>query len=176
MTEEQGSAIDGSLGSRDGKGIVVMKSRYATDPADLWSAITEPERLTRWYGKVEGDLQEGGEFTLFVHGSHWEGRGRINVCDPPRKLQVTMAEEGRSEGVLTAELIPDGTHTALVIERSNVPLDKLVAHGAGWHLHVEDLAAYLAVRETRDWGTAWLDRWDQLEVEYRDTPIVPRRA
>lgn len=173
MTEEQGSAIDGTLGTRGGKGVVVMRARYATDPADLWSAITEPERLARWYGMVEGDLRVGGEFTAFVHGSHWEGRGRIDACDPPRTLQVTMAEEGRPEGIVTARLVPDGAHTVLVIERAEVPLDQLVAHGAGWQLHVEDLAAYLGGRETHEWGESWLERWDQLEVAYRDVAIVP---
>ena len=33
---------------------------YDTDLADLWSAITEPDRLARWVATVEGDLRLGG--------------------------------------------------------------------------------------------------------------------
>ncbi|WP_344151009.1 SRPBCC domain-containing protein [Nocardioides koreensis] len=28
---------------------------------DLWSALTDPSRLARWLGEVEGDLRPGGE-------------------------------------------------------------------------------------------------------------------
>jgi hypothetical protein len=54
--------ILGSLRSADGKGIVRMEDRYDTDIDDLWSALTDPGRLARWLGEVEGDLRLGGEF------------------------------------------------------------------------------------------------------------------
>ena len=54
--------ILGSLRSADGKGIVRMQDRYDTDIDDLWSALTDPRRLARWLGEVEGDLRLGGEF------------------------------------------------------------------------------------------------------------------
>lgn len=168
-----GQHVEASLKSRDGKGIVVMKSRYATDADDLWSAITEPDRLSRWYGKVQGELRLGGEFRLLVHGSQWEGRGRVDECDPPHRLRVTMAEEGGPEGVVTAELVPDGAHTILVIERFDVPLEHVFAYGAGWQVHVEDLGAYLSGHERDDWGAAWLERWDELADSYRRMPVAP---
>ena len=49
--------ILGSLRSADGKGIVRIEDRYDTDIDDLWSALTDPGRLARWYGQVEGDLR-----------------------------------------------------------------------------------------------------------------------
>jgi hypothetical protein len=51
------SRLLGSLRSEDGKGIVRMEDRFYTDVDDLWSALTEPSRLARWYGQVEGDLR-----------------------------------------------------------------------------------------------------------------------
>jgi uncharacterized protein YndB with AHSA1/START domain len=54
--------ILGSLRSADGKGIVRMEDRFDTDIGDLWSALTDPARLARWMGEVEGDLHLGGEF------------------------------------------------------------------------------------------------------------------
>jgi uncharacterized protein YndB with AHSA1/START domain len=173
MTENSATSIESTLHSRDGKGIVRMKSRYETGIEDLWSAITEPERLARWYGKVEGDFRVGGEFTALVSGSQWEGRGRIDVCNPPRNLEVTMWEEGGTESVVAAELVADGEDTVLVIERRDVPLDKLYAYGAGWQVHVEDLVSYLAGREPVEFGTAWLARWDKLAPSYRAMTVVP---
>src|SRR4029450_7132668 len=59
-----GDRILGSLRSADGKGVVRMQDRYETDIDDLWSAITDPGRLARWWGRVEGDLRAGGEFRV----------------------------------------------------------------------------------------------------------------
>jgi len=51
--------ILGSLRSADGKGVVRIEDRYDTEIDDLWSAITDPGRIARWYGRVEGDLRPG---------------------------------------------------------------------------------------------------------------------
>ena len=39
---------------------VTMRRTYATDPADLWSALTEPERIVRWFLPISGDLRRAG--------------------------------------------------------------------------------------------------------------------
>ena len=52
--------ILGSLRSADGAGVVRIEDRYDTDIDDLWSALTDPARLARWYGQVEGDFRPGG--------------------------------------------------------------------------------------------------------------------
>ena len=52
-----GGRILGSLGSADGKGVVRIEDRFETDIEDVWSALTDPSRLARWYGEVEGDLR-----------------------------------------------------------------------------------------------------------------------
>jgi uncharacterized protein YndB with AHSA1/START domain len=172
MTQCPRTAIEATLHSVDGNGVVRMKSRYETDIDDLWSALTGPQRLMHWYGRVEGDLRVGGEFTAFVHGSQWEGRGRIDVCDPPRRLRVTMSEEGGPQTVVTAELVGDGGGTVLMIEVSGMPLDKLFAYGAGWQLHVEDLSAHVAGQHREDFGAIWFARWEELRPSYRDTTVV----
>jgi uncharacterized protein YndB with AHSA1/START domain len=173
MTENPRTVIEGTLHSVDGKGVVRMKSRYETDIDDLWSALTDPQRLARWYGRVEGDLRVGGEFTSFVHGSQWEGRGRIDVCDPPRQLRVTTSEEGGPQEVITAELVADGGYTVLTIDVRGMPLDNLFAYGGGWQLHVEDLSAHLAGHDGVDFGAPWLTRWEVLAPSYREMAVVP---
>ena len=55
-----GGRILGSLRSADGKGVVRMEDRFDTAIDDLWSALTDPGRLARWFGQVEGDLRPGG--------------------------------------------------------------------------------------------------------------------
>jgi uncharacterized protein YndB with AHSA1/START domain len=166
-----GDRILGSLRSADGKGVVRIEDRYETDIDDLWSAITDPARLARWWGVVEGDLRPGGEFRLSVE---WEGTGRVEACEPPRRLQVTTRESDESyrkgQGVppfdasLEATLTADGDQTILVIEVQGMPLDKIAFYGAGWQIHAENLAAYLAGVERGDTEA----RWDELVPPYQD--------
>ena len=173
MTDNPEAAVESTLHSDDGKGAVRMKSRYETDIDDLWAAITDPRRLARWYANVDGDLRLGGEFTATVHGSGWDGRGRIDVCDPPQKLQVTMWEEEGVEHVTTAELVADGDHTTLVLEVRGVPLDLVWAYGAGWQGHVENLGAHLAGQDCSEWPSGSWPRWDELAPSYREMAVIP---
>src|SRR5262245_26507405 len=87
-----GTRILGSLRSADGTGVVRVEDRYDTDIDDLWSALTDPRRLARWYGDVEGDLRPGGEFRARLFASGWEGTGRVETCEPPHRLLVTTKE------------------------------------------------------------------------------------
>jgi uncharacterized protein YndB with AHSA1/START domain len=173
MTKKPVSAIEGTLHSVAGTGVVRMAGRYETNIEDLWSAVTDPQRLARWYGKVEGDLRVGGEITVTVFGSGWDGRGRIDVCLPPRNLEVTMWEEEGTEHVVAVELAAEGEDTVLVIERRGIPLDLLWAYGAGWHEHLEDLGAHVAGQDCADWPTRGDTRFDELAQSYREMTVAP---
>ena len=61
----------------------------------------------------------------------WEGAGRIDVCDPPKHLVMTMEPGTDDEAVIEAVLTEDGTRARLVIEERGLPLDVLYKHGAG---------------------------------------------
>ena len=60
------AAVLGSLHAVDGEGVVRMEDRFDNGIDDLWGALTEPERLARWYGEVEGELSRGGEFRVRI--------------------------------------------------------------------------------------------------------------
>jgi len=169
-----GPRILGSLRSADGAGVVRIEDRYDTGIDDLWSALTDPERLARWYGQVEGDLRPGGEFRVYIEAADIESTGRVEVCDPPRRLVVTTRETDesyrRGQGVppfdqaIEVTSTADGDQTILVIEVRGIPLDKIAFYGAGWQIHAENLAAYVAGRERGDTEA----RWDELVPAYQD--------
>ena len=169
-----GTRILGSLRSADGKGVVRIEDRYDTDIDDLWSALTDPGRLARWYGKVDGDLRPGGQFRLHVDDAGMDVTGRVEACEPPRRLRVTTRETDESyrpgngvppfDEIAEATLTAAGDQTILVIEVQGMPLDKIAFYGAGWQIHAENLATYLAGRELRDAEA----RWEELVPPYKD--------
>jgi uncharacterized protein YndB with AHSA1/START domain len=169
-----GTRILGSLRSADGKGVVRIEDRYDTNIEDLWSALTDPRRLEGWHGQVEGDLRPGGEFRLYLESDDVESTGRVEACEPPRRLLVTTRETDeswrRGQGVppfdttIEATLTADGGQTILAIEARGMPLNAIAFFGAGWQIHAENLAAYLAGRERGDTEA----RWDELVPPYQD--------
>ncbi|WP_243422495.1 SRPBCC domain-containing protein [Micromonospora globispora] len=154
----------GTLRAADGKGIVRLEDRFDTDMDDLWSALTDPRRLARWLGEVEGDLRQGGEFRARYFASGWEGTGRVEECEPPRWLLILTKSPDEPDGVIEATLTADGDQTILVIEDRGLPLQQIAAYGAGNQVHVEDLAAYLAGRERCNAR----ERWQELHPAYQE--------
>ena len=158
--------ILGSLQSVEGKGVVRMEDHFDTDADNVWSALTDPSRLARWYGEVEGDLRLGGEYHARLFASGWEGTGRVEACEPPQRLQVLIRDSDEpDENVIEVTLTTDGDQTVVVWEERGMPIDLLSAYGAGVQLHIEDLADHLAGRERRDDIKA---RWDELHPAYQD--------
>jgi hypothetical protein len=64
---------------------------------------------------------------------------------------------------IEATLTVDGAHTLLVVEVRGMPLDKIAFFGAGWQIHAENLADYLAGRGAADVEA----RWGQLVARYQ---------
>jgi uncharacterized protein YndB with AHSA1/START domain len=155
-------------------GVVRIEDHYDSDIDDLWSALTDPDRLARWHGRVEGDLRPGGEFRVYLEADDVESAGRVEACEPPRRLLVTTRETDESyrkgqgvppfDAVIEVTLTADGDQTILVAEVWGVPLDTVAFYGAGWQIHAENLAAYLAGRDRGDTEA----RWDELVPPYQD--------
>jgi uncharacterized protein YndB with AHSA1/START domain len=168
-----GTRILGSLRSADGAGVVRIEDRYDTDIDDLWSAITDPDRLARWFGEVDGELSQRGEFRVHIADAG-DRTGQVEACEPPQRLVVTTRETDESyrrgqgvppfDAVWEITLTADGDRTILVIEVKGMPLEKIAFFGAGWQIHAENLAAYLAGREPDDVEA----RWEELIPPYQD--------
>jgi len=160
-----GDRIIGSLRWADGHGVVRMEDRFGADVEDLWSALTDPLRLASWLGDVEGDLRPGGDFRARFFASGWEGTGRVDACEPPRRLLATTKDPDEPyELVIEATLTADGSQTIAVIEERGMPLEQLAAYGAGIQVHVEDLAAHIDGRGPCDADA----RWNELLPAYQD--------
>lgn len=172
MTEISEFPIVGTLHADGGTGIVRMSTQFETRIKNLWSALTEPQRLARWYGNFVGEFHVGGTFTAFIPSSGWDGQGRIEECNAPAHLTVTMWEKVGEEQGLTVDLVANDDHTNLVLEKHGIAPDLCWAYGAGWQAHLEDLSAHLAGREKADLSVSWNERFDELEPHYRQMTVT----
>jgi uncharacterized protein YndB with AHSA1/START domain len=161
----------------DTRGAVRVDDVYDTDIDDLWQACTQPERLARWMAQVSGDLRSGGTIHA-VFTSTWTGSGRIDVCDKPQHLLLTMEEGTSDETQIEAWLTPEGTGTRLVVEERGLPLDRLHFHGSGWQAHLEDLGRSLepggadpGLWSAQSPEPGWRARWSELTETYKRMEI-----
>jgi uncharacterized protein YndB with AHSA1/START domain len=163
-----GPRIIGTLRTEDGISVVRMEDRFDTDIDDLWSAFTDPSRLARWIGEIDGDLRLGGEFRARWFASGWEGTGTVDVCEPPRHFRLTTYDANPQPGqppetFIEVQLAADGNQTLLVVEERGMPVSMIAGYGAGVQMHVEHLADHVAGREHIDVES----RWEELFPVYR---------
>lgn len=179
------SSVDRRLGSRTlaaGEARTLTISRvYDTPPEDLWDACTNPERISRWFLPISGDLRPGGRYELQGNAS-----GTIERCEPPHSLDATWEFRGEISWVelrLTAE--SDG-RTRFALEHIAHVNDDLWeqfgpgAVGVGWDgavlgltLHVttgaeqpdrETVEAWQTSDEGREFMRLSSERWAEASI------------
>jgi uncharacterized protein YndB with AHSA1/START domain len=122
---------------------IVASRLYATDAADLWQALTSPDRLARWFGQVAGDLRPGGHYQVKDNAS-----GTITECVEPRRIALTW-EFADTVSWVEATLVPEAGGTRLEL-RHIAHIDAYWteygpgAGGVGWDLGLLGLARHLA--------------------------------
>lgn len=140
---------------------VVATRTYHTDRADLWDALTNGERLPRWFLPIEGELHVGGRFQFIGNAG-----GRIEVCNPPSQLGVTWEMGAQISWVRIAlhEETTDRTrleleHIALITDEGEPFWQRYGpgAVGVGWELGLMGLDRHLVTGEANDQaeGEAW---------------------
>jgi hypothetical protein len=92
---------------------------------------------------------------------------RIEVCDRPHHLLLTMEPGTDDETELEAWLTEEGGRTRLTVEERGLPLDGLHFYGAGWQAHLADLGRSLTGEPS-----AWKARWSELTPLYETMPIT----
>lgn len=134
---------------------VVLRRHYDADPEDVWQACTDPDRLTRWFLPVSGDLRLGGTYQLEGNAG-----GEILRCEPPSLLKVTWLfgpDPGFSEVEVRLSAKDDGTLFELT-HTAEMPPEMWGQYGpgavgVGWDLSLLGLGLHLAGGEKVDEDT-----------------------
>ncbi|MEU8991988.1 SRPBCC family protein [Streptomyces sp. NPDC048558] len=126
---------------------VLLRRTYEAELADVWDAVTSPERISRWFLPVSGEFKVGGRYQLEGNAG-----GEILECEEPSRLRVSWLygpDPGFSE--VEVRLTPEGEgRTVLELEHVAVVPDEFWgqfrpgAVGVGWDLGLLGLAMHLA--------------------------------
>jgi len=138
-------------GTRDGvpTKVVAASRTFATTSEDLWDAVSNGERIGRWFLPISGDLRLGGRYQL-----HGNAGGVIEACEPPHHLAVTW-EYGGETSWLSLRVTRDGEGARLELEHvATVDAGSTAgefwatygpgAAGVGWDMGFQGLARHLA--------------------------------
>jgi uncharacterized protein YndB with AHSA1/START domain len=135
-----------TVGSAEAR-TVVLRRRYDAPLADVWDAVTDPVRISRWFLPVSGDLRLGGTYQLEGNAG-----GEIVRCEPPKRFTVTWFMGEPKEGDVSQVDVQlsevDGGTTLLLEHVATVPpefWDQFGpgAVGVGWDLGLIGLGAHL---------------------------------
>lgn len=135
-----------------------ISQTYDTDIDDLWNAVTDPDRIARWFLPVSGELRLGGRYQLEGNAG-----GTVERCDPPKGFVATWEYGGQTSWIevrLTSEA--DGGSRFELEHIAHVDEDIWNrfgpgAVGIGWDQGFLGLALHLATGDDvrAAYGEAW---------------------
>lgn len=152
---------------RDEEGFRLEFVRRYDDPvSDVWSALTEPDRVARWFGVWTGDPSTGTVQLLMTQDEGSTPQTvKILECAPPARLLVDLPSPDGTWR-LSVTLTEDGGVTTLrFVQRLAEPYDA-TSIGPGWHYYLDRLAAVVAKTEVPD-------QWDDYYPALRDDYALP---
>jgi uncharacterized protein YndB with AHSA1/START domain len=125
-----------------------MSDRFSTavtinaSPAEVWSALTVPERMTKWMGDPEMGLEVHTRWEIgtpiLIRGFHhtkFENKGIVLKYEKESRLSYThlssvsrLPDKQESYSILEFLLTAVGNHTLLTLTIENFPTDTIRKH------------------------------------------------
>ena len=157
------------------EGTLTVK-RLLPGPIDrVWAYLTESDLRRQWLAAGAMEMKQGSRFEMVWRndeltdppGNKPDGfdnehrmEGEITELDPPRKLSISWG----TTGGVSFELDPAGDQVLLTLTHGRIPERSTQLNiSAGWHAHLDVLAARLAGQEH---PAPFWDHWSGLKAEY----------
>jgi uncharacterized protein YndB with AHSA1/START domain len=136
-----------------------FKRRFNASPERVYAAWTDPEKIARWFGRVDlkpetmraqTDLRAGGRYRISFDnaaGEYFEVGGVYREVVPNERLVFSWAWHStpERESQVTVTIKPDGTGTLLTLHHEQL-FDQAAreGHERGWTGALEKLEKLLA--------------------------------
>ncbi|OBA68321.1 SRPBCC family protein [Gordonia sp. 852002-10350_SCH5691597] len=124
------------------RNVIEFEREFRASIEDVWAAVTESDRLGRWFGTYTGDPESGRvELVMTAEGDDVASTPwNIVECTPPRILQVVSEDEGLVWD-LRVELSEVDGLTKLVMRQIFDDTGGVETVGPGWEYYLDRLVA-----------------------------------
>ena len=116
---------------------VQLRRTFPAPIEDVWDAVTNPDRIPRWFLPISGDFRLGGTYQLEGNAG-----GEILACERPNRFRITWAfgpDASGDESHVEVRLAAAGVDsTTLELEHIAIVPDEMWAEfgpgavGTGW--------------------------------------------
>jgi uncharacterized protein YndB with AHSA1/START domain len=141
----------------DGRQRLEFRRSWPDPVEDVWSALTEPERLARWIGVYDGERAVGGRGTFAMTHEEGEPVGEpmtIVECDPPRRLVIEWMQQDADAWRVDLDLWREGDRTVLRFVQFYGAGADVTDFVLGWHWYLDKLGAEVGgTPAPADWDT-----------------------
>lgn len=121
---------------------LVLTRTFRAPIDDVWASVTESDRTARWFGPWRGDAAPGNAIQVQLSaedGAPWSDV-RIDACEPPRHLAVTLTDESGGWR-LELRLTEHEGITTLRFTQQLDSVDGVGDIGPGWEFYLDRLVA-----------------------------------
>ena len=159
---------------------ITLIRQFRAPVADVWSALTVPDRIARWYGTIAGPVPRsaGDAFQVDIGGGMVR-RAVLESCEAPVALAYTWWSGDDHPGLVQIRLEADGAQTRLSVQHDRLHPHRMIQYGGGWEQNLVALAALVggavepavpAAQRARRWEQL---RANPLQLEFTiDAPVA----
>ena len=166
--------------------VVTLSRTIAASREDAWDAVTNAERIPRWFAPITGELALGGRYQIEGNAG-----GEITTCEPPSHFSVTWEFAGDVSWV-EVRLEDEGSGRVQLTLSHPQLYSPFWDHygpgatGVGWEmgliglvLHLEqpdapmpDEGAFVTSDEGRGWVAGCAEAWGREAVAAGEDPVA----
>jgi uncharacterized protein YndB with AHSA1/START domain len=123
--------------------MVQFERHYPFDIMTVWDAITNPEKISKWFMKVELELKPGGRITFhYEDEQNTVGYGKITAVEKGKLFEYLWENEEGPDELTRCELFAEGPAACRLLFTHQRIDEKYLSAAAGWHVvlsHLEDV-------------------------------------
>lgn len=152
MTDNEASVID------EGTFTVRRTIRIAASADKVWTAVTDPAHISKWFGLTVLDGTGAGASGTITFPDYGTVPLRVEAVDAPRMVSYRWGNDDAAEHLpevvgdqstvftFTLEPVAEGTQLTVVetgFDRTTDPASNMADHAQGWVAELDKLVALL---------------------------------
>lgn len=139
---------------------LTIERTYRVPVEEVWASLTEPERVAKWYGRIDGEQLPGTTIMITMTAEEGDPVEPVHIidCRPPREFLIETAGMG-DPWRLQIELEETNGVTTMTFKHHLADDLDAADVGAGWEFYADRHHAAFHGNAMPDWDT---DRYQEI--------------